>query len=331
MGRVFLLVACAVLAIEPAAAAAPPVELRLSSLAPDGSMWARVLARGAREIGEKTQGRVAFKFFFGGSQGGERDFVRKMRTGRLEGAAVSAVGLGEIKSDIRVLELPFLFKNDVELDHVRSTMKERFEREFDEAGFVLLAWGDVGWIHVFSNIPINTQADVARLKIWAWADDFIVRAFLKRVGLAGVPLDVPDVLPALQRGLIDSCYNSPVATLAFGWHTRVKFMTADPIAYGVGAIVLTKEAFARLTLADQDTVRSVMRSTEGKLAKEMRAAHVKAKKAIGKAGIKTVKTPPALLGTLEKSSELAWSDLVGKLYPRELLTEVRKRIAEVRR
>src|SRR5688572_21478945 len=145
MGRVFLLVACAALLVEPAAAAAPSVELRLSSLAPDGSMWARVLVRGAREIGEKTQGRVAFKFFFGGSQGGERDFVRKMRTGRLEGAAVSAVGLGEIKSDIRVLELPFLFKGDVELDHVRSTMKERFEREFDEAGFVLLAWGDVGW------------------------------------------------------------------------------------------------------------------------------------------------------------------------------------------
>jgi TRAP-type transport system periplasmic protein len=324
------LVAIVLVALAGAAAAAP-VELRLSSLAPDRSMWARHLGKGAREIAAKTNGRVTLKFFFGGSQGGERDFVRKMRTGRLDGAAVTAVGLGDIRSDVRVLELPFLFRNDTELDYVRSTMKERFEREFDEAGYVLLGWGDLGWIHVFSNIPIVTRADFGKLRIWAWADDAVVRAFLKRLGMAGVPLDVPDVLPALQRGTIDSCYNSPIATLAFGWHTRVKYMTAEPIAFGVGAILLTKDAWSRVPVADQAMVRAVMRDVEGRISREMRATHLKAKKALGKAGVKTVKTPAPLLAELEKMSIASWGDLAGKLFAPELLREVRARIGEVRK
>ena len=90
---------------------------------------------------------------------GERDFVRKMKLGQLDGAAVTAVGLGLIKGDVRVLELPFLFKNDKELDYVRDKMRPEFEKQFADAGYQLLAWGDVGWVHLYTNQAFQSRAE----------------------------------------------------------------------------------------------------------------------------------------------------------------------------
>src|SRR5688572_21183623 len=117
---------------------AKSTEIKLATLAPKGSAWAKILEKGAKDIETKTEGRVKIKWFFGGSQGDEREAVRKMKLGHLHGAAITAVGMGLIKSDVRVLEIPFLFKTDKELDYVREKMAPDFEKQFEDANFVLL-------------------------------------------------------------------------------------------------------------------------------------------------------------------------------------------------
>src|SRR6187402_2657696 len=87
----------AALALAPAPAQA--VEVKIASLAPEGSAWAKILQEGGKKIGERTAGRVTVKFFFSGSQGDERDVVRKMKLGQIDGSALTAVGLGLIKGD----------------------------------------------------------------------------------------------------------------------------------------------------------------------------------------------------------------------------------------
>src|SRR5262245_44230502 len=104
------------LALPARPARAEPVEIKLATLAPKGSAWAKVMEKGARDMESRVQGRVKLKFFFGGQQGDERDMVRQMKLAQLDGAAVTATGLGLIRGDVRVIELPFLFKNDGELD-----------------------------------------------------------------------------------------------------------------------------------------------------------------------------------------------------------------------
>src|SRR5262245_52892850 len=147
----------ALVAASPAAFA-DPVEVKIATLAPDGSAWAKIMQEGGRKIGDKTAGRVTVKYYFSGAQGDERDAVRKMKLGQIDGAALTAVGLGLIKGDVRILELPFLFHNDKELDYVRTKMAPDFEKQFDDAGYVLLSWGDVGCVHLYTNIPVNSVA-----------------------------------------------------------------------------------------------------------------------------------------------------------------------------
>jgi TRAP-type transport system periplasmic protein len=92
--------ALAVSAIAPAKA---DTEIRIATLAPSGSPWMSVLDKAASEVKEKTSGRVKMKYFEGGQQGDERDFVDKIKLGQLDGAAVTSIGLAMIDESIRVL------------------------------------------------------------------------------------------------------------------------------------------------------------------------------------------------------------------------------------
>ncbi len=327
-GLVGILGLCAFAAAAPARAA----EIKVATLAPKGSAWAKILEDGAKSIAEKTDNRVQIKYFFSGSQGDERDVVRKMKLGQLDGSALTAVGLGLIKGDVRVLELPFLFKSDKELDFVRDKMSADFERQFDEAGYVLLAWGDVGWVHLFSNIPLTSKTDLDKTKMWAWTDDPIVRAFFKRLGINGVPLGVPDVLPSLQTGTIDACYGSPYAAVVLQWYSKVKYATGTPISYSIGALVVRKEVFNKLSAEDQRTVKELSRVMGGQLMTRIRTDNERAKNTIQKSGITFVPVPAALLSEFEKEGQAVWDELSGgKLYSNELLVKVKKYVAEARK
>jgi TRAP-type C4-dicarboxylate transport system substrate-binding protein len=325
-------VAVGFLAFAPVASAQKVSEFKIASLAPKGSSWAKALEKGARIIEEGTSGRVKVKFFFSGSQGDERDVVRKMKLGQIDGSAITATGMGLIKGDVRVLELPFLFKNDKELDYVRDKMAPDFEKQFADAGYVLLAWGDVGWTHLYSNIEVKSKAELAQTKMWAWTDDPIVRTFFKRLGVNGVPLGVPDVLPSLQTGLINACYGSPLAAVALQWYTKVKFATSTPINYSIGALVLRKEAFNQLSPEDQQVVMTAGREMGAELKKAIRRDNERAKKAMEGSGIKFVATPDAFIAELDKEGKGVWDELSGgKLYASDLLEKVKKHLADVRK
>src|SRR5262245_12643234 len=320
MGKLAFLGLAAAALLAPAEAEAR--EVKIATLAPDGSAWAKIMAEGGKKIGEKTSGRVQVKYFFSGSQGDERDVVRKMKLGQIDGSALTAVGLGLIKGDVRVLELPFLFKSDKELDYVRDKMAPEFEKQFDEAGYVLLAWGDVGCTHLYSNTPVASKKDLASTKMWAWTDDPIVRAFFKRLGVNGVPLGVPDVLPSLQTGLIDACYGSPLAAVALQWYTKVTYATELPISYSIGALVVRKDVFEKLPAEDQAAIRKAGKTMGEGLLQTVRKDNDRARKAMEKQGVKFLPVPPALSADLEAQAQGVWGELSGKQYPPELLAKV---------
>src|SRR3954469_4783404 len=151
MNRLTLLSVTALAALAIAKPArAENVELRIATLAPSGSPWMEVLDKANGEIKDKTAGRVTLKYFEGGQQGDEKDFVRKIKLGQLDGAAVTSIGLAMIDESIRVLELPMLFSSAEELDYVADKMWPYFQKKFEKQGFRLNDRGEVGWIYFMS-------------------------------------------------------------------------------------------------------------------------------------------------------------------------------------
>lgn len=303
---------------------ADAVELKIASLAPKGSSWAKILEKGGKDIETRTAGRVKVKFYFSGQQGDERDVVRKMGSGLLDGAAVTAVGLGLIKSDVRVLELPMLFTNDKQVDYVRDALKADFEAQFDEAGYVLLSWGDVGWTNIYTGAEITSKDALLKEKMWVWKDDPIVIAMFKRLGVNGVPLGVPEVLTSLNTKAITGCYGSPLVAVALQWYSSVKFATNQAMSYAIGALVVRKNVFSQLSAEDQKIVREVGVTIGKDLMVSVRKDNARAKKAMEGAGIKFTSLPANVIADLEVQSKAVWADLTGKLFKKDLLDKVLK-------
>jgi TRAP-type C4-dicarboxylate transport system substrate-binding protein len=135
------------------------VELRMATLAPAGSPWMEVLDKASSEIKDKTSGRVTLKYFEGGQQGDEKDFVRKIKLGQLDGAAVTSIGLAMIDESIRVLELPMMFESPEEVDYVADKMWPHFQEKFAKKGFKLQDRGEVGWIYFMSKAKVESLKD----------------------------------------------------------------------------------------------------------------------------------------------------------------------------
>jgi TRAP-type C4-dicarboxylate transport system substrate-binding protein len=317
------LTALASLATAPIAKA-DNVELRIATLAPSGSPWMEVLDKAAAEIKTKTSGRVTMKYFEGGQQGDERDFVRKIKLGQLDGAAVTAIGLAMIDESIRVLELPMMFESAEELDYVADKMWPYFQKKFAAKGFRLNDRGEVGWIYFLSKNKVESLADLKGQKLWMWGDDQLVGAMFKKLGVNGVPLGVPEVDAGLTSGKINAAYGSPVAAVALQWYSKVKYMTSMPMSFAIGATVISNDALKKITPEDQKIVEDIGKANAKKLRKVIRKANEDAKGTMTRKGITVVNTPVTMVDEFTKDSQEAWKELTGKIYSKEELDMVIK-------
>jgi TRAP-type C4-dicarboxylate transport system substrate-binding protein len=330
VGSKFLGILAGLLLLAGGASQANAEEWRIATLAPDGSAWMKILNKGAAEVDSLTSSRVKFKYYTGGVQGDEKDVIRKMKMGGLDAGAFTSVGLSQIESSVRVLELPMLFASVEEMDYVRKKMWGTLIKRFKKKGYILLDPGEVGPIHFYSNNPIKTQADLKKAKVWLWGEDALVKTMFKKLGVNGVPMGVPQVLPALNTGRINAAYGSPLSTVALQWYTKVKFMTSMTTSYGLSATVVKKDVWDKMSPEDMKAVKKSLRSHSKKLRKVVRKDNKRAHKAMVRAGVKEIETPDSTKAQFTKIGEEVWTEMVGKLYSQKDLDRVLKYRAEFR-
>ncbi len=232
--------------------------LKLSTVVPEGSDWMVKMREGAKQIKERTEGRVEIKLYGGGVQGrNARQVQRKMRTGQLHGGAFTAGELAVFQKDAMLYSLALMFNNVDEVNAVRAEMDAELQRRLDEAGYVSFGLAGGGFAYLMSNQPLTSIADFAGSKTWTPEGDEISFAAFKALGIAPVMMPITDVLTGLQTDLLDSVAVPPVGAIVFQWHTRLKYVTDLPVAYVYAALIIDKKAFSRLSEADQGVVREV--------------------------------------------------------------------------
>ena len=305
-------------------------KLKMATLAPEGSSWMKRFHEGSRAIEKRSDGRLKIKIYAGGIMGDESDVIRKIRIGQLQGAALTGVGLGIVQPAVRVLDLPFLFESYEELDFIRERLGKEFEQKFKERGYVLLAWGDVGWIHVFSNRPVTNKEQLLATKLWAWVDDPLAHRMFKQIGVKGIPLSLPAVLPHLQTGLINAAYGSPLSTLALQWYTKVKYMSDLPITMANAAVVVSKKFFDGLPPDLQNILLEEGKRMQKTLIDQVRRDNEESLKVLKKFGIQVTRTEATFVNEMEAAAHVVWEELATTLYPPELLTHIQELLAEFR-
>lgn len=304
--RLAALLLGAVLALN---AYAADKQLRIGTLASKNSLYHRQLM----ELGEAWRtaqgGQGKYLVYPDGSQGGETDMVRRMRIGQLQGGLLSVVGLREIEPSIAALQnMPMMFKSWEEVDYVREKMRPAMEKKFLEKGFVVLAWGDAGWVRFFSKTPAFAPNDFKGMKFFAWGAEADQQEIMKNLGYTPVPLETADILPAIQTGMINAVPSTPYFALATQIYTTANNMLDMNWSPIVGALIITKKAWDELTPEGQVIVREAGAKAGVQLRAKARQEVDEAVEAMKKRGL-TVNKPNA-----EQMKE--WNALADGLYPR---------------
>jgi TRAP-type transport system periplasmic protein len=325
------LLAC-LLFIGPVQGAEKGTVIKLATLAPEGNSWVKMLNALNAEVMKKTDNNVQFRIYAGGVLGDQADMLRKMKIGQIQAAALTSTSLSAIFKEINVLQIPFLFQNYEEVDFVLNKMDTFLKKGFEDNGYTLLGFSEVGFVYLMSStIPIYSVADIKKAKVWIEEGSYVAKAVFDAANVTAIPLSIPDVLVGLQTGLVDVVYVPPTGAIALQWFTKVKYLTNVPLAYVAGAIVINKEAFNRLSPAYQAILLESSRRHLGQLKAVARKENQEAIRVMVKQGVKIIDPSKGQVDELRKLSHDAMDRIIGTAFSRKTVDEVNSLLANYRK
>jgi TRAP-type C4-dicarboxylate transport system substrate-binding protein len=302
---------------------AADAQLKIGSLVPKNSLYHRQLM----EVGEawkKSQtGSPRFNVFTDGSQGGEAEMVRRMRIGQLQAALLSVVGLRDIEPSIAALQnLPLAFRSWEELDYVREKMRPGMEKKFLDKGYVVLAWGDAGWVRFFSKQAAFSPEDFKKMKFFAWGAEAEQQEIMKSLGYTPVPLEPSDILPSIQTGMINVVPSTPYFALASQIYNTAPHMLEINWAPIVGAFVITKKSWDQMSPEVQKVLRTSADSAGAVIRAQARKEVEEAVGAMKKRGLQVNQPNAEQLKEWRALSESLYPRIRGKMVPADTFDEV---------
>jgi TRAP-type C4-dicarboxylate transport system substrate-binding protein len=333
MTRAALLAAAglALVALPASAPAEPTHVLRMATIAPDGSEWARLERSFARDVEHDTEGEVAVKWYFGGIAGGETDMIERIHRGQLDGSASGGMMCQRLAPSMRVMRIVGLFQSRDEAAHVLARLRPRLDGEFARNGFANLGEAGVGSDIIFSRTPVRSLEELQKLRFWVWDLDDVWQRELPLMGVTTVPLSPEAAGPAYDDGRSDGFLAITTAALAFQWSTRARYYSDLRVGYMMGCMVVSQAAFDPLPMRAQQAVRAAA----AKFMMRMESMGQQQETALlgglfERQGLKRVNVSDTFRSAFFAEARAARDKLGSALAPTALLTEVNGWLADYR-
>jgi TRAP-type C4-dicarboxylate transport system substrate-binding protein len=322
--------ACLVVLAAPGAGRAESgAVLRFATVVPNGSgFYQRLMALSADW--QKGPGGARMDLY-AGTQGGESQIVRRLRVGQIQGALLTSEGLGEIEPSVMALQyMPLTFRSWEEVDYARERVRADLEARLLKAGYVVLVWGEAGWVRFFSKTPIHAVKDMKPMRVYASASNPASNEMLKAY-YTPVALEPDKILLALRNGMIDAI---PVPATVANYSqvaTQAPYMLDLKWAPVTGALIVSKRAWDALDPATRDWIKAACDKAGPGIRQASRTEDDAAVKAMqDKQGLK--------VNTLSPEADAEWRALVvkeypsirGKLVPADMFDQVTRAVQEFR-
>jgi TRAP-type transport system periplasmic protein len=305
--------------------------IRLGTLVPKGSRWDQILQNMGEEWKKASGGQIELKIYPGGEQGDEPEMVQKLRIKKLQAVALSGAGLSGIDADVSALQIPMMLSSYEELDYVRDRISDRLEKGLAQRGFIVLNWGDAGWIHFFTKQPAMHPDDIRRMKICVLQGDTGTFQLYKVNGFLPVSLAATDILTGLQTGLIDAFQAPPLVALSNQWFGGAKNMLDLQFAQLVGATVISKDVWDKIPATVQKEMMKSARTAGVALRDEIRKSEAGSIPLMQQFGLNVVHADPKAVAEWRQLAESIWPNLRGAAVPPDLFDEVKRLRDEYRK
>ncbi len=307
------------------------VQIRLGTLAPTGSSFHTAIVEMGQKWRDASGGSVKLIIYPDGTQGGEADMVRMMRAGILTAGMFTVVGLSEIDRSVGGLSfLPLTFRSWEEYDYVVEKLSPRLEKLLLDKGFVVLFWGDAGWVRYFSKSPAIRPDDFKKFKIFTWAGNAYQVDLMKALGYHPVPRETADILPGLKTDLINAIPLPPNQAMLGQVYTIARHMLAMKWTVLSGATIIRKDAWDKIPADIQKQLRIAAEAAGARIRASDREEDEKSITAMVRKGLVVNRLTPQAEEEWQKLTKVIYPEIRGKVVPADIFDEVLRLVAEFR-
>ncbi len=217
------------------------IEIRFATIAPDGTPWSDQAMALKERIERESDGRIRFVPYLGGQLGGEIETLRSMQRGRIQAWGGSVGAITSIVPELQLLEFPYLFLDDDEVDYILDEILfEPFSELMSKRNLILHSWNENGWRHFGSKRrPILTPGDLRGFKVRSQESSLHLDMW-RAWGAQPVPISTTEVMSALQTGLVDGFDQSTLYASATGWYQAIDHFVLSGHMYQAAAIIFSK-------------------------------------------------------------------------------------------
>ncbi|MCI2229826.1 TRAP transporter substrate-binding protein [Polaribacter sp. MSW13] len=243
-----------------------------------------------QELEKNSEGALKLEIYPNQQLGSERQCLELLQIGSLDMTKVSAAVMENFSPNMKVLGLPFLFKNKAHTFHVLD----------GEIGKSLLDGGTKYWLKGLGyydagsrsfytkEAPILKPANLAGLKIRVM-ESVTAMNMVRNLGGSPTPISAGELYTALQQGVVDGAENNP-PTFYLSRHYEVcKFYSLDEHTTIPDVLIMSTHLWNKLSKKEQVWVQKSVDASV-KYQRELWAkAEADALEAVKKAGVTVVK------------------------------------------
>jgi tripartite ATP-independent transporter DctP family solute receptor len=193
---------------------AEAAEWKLAHILPPEHPANRAFEAAAKEIAQKTAGRIDIKIFPAGQIGSAKEIITGLTLGTVQMALDGPGILSQWNRRLSVLEAPYLAKDFAHLKRiVESPDGQKLYDELRQRHNIrLLDVWYYGTRHLTnSKRPINAMADLSGLKLRV-PEIALSLAWARAMGMTPTPMAFPELYLAMQTGIVDGQEN-PLPTI----------------------------------------------------------------------------------------------------------------------
>jgi tripartite ATP-independent transporter DctP family solute receptor len=211
----------------------------------------------AEQINKGTQGRYQVEVFSNATLGDQPKAVAMLKAGELDLAEFSSGPLSDAVSGIKVLNLPFLFRDSAHMfRHLDGRLGERFAKNLAASGFVVLGWYDGGARSFYCVNPTVRLSDLTGKRIRVQKSE-IYTELIQRLDSAPQFIPFKEVQAALQTGAIDCAENNLPSYESTGHYKLAKHVYLTNHVISPEALVVSTQLWGQLSKEDQAIFQDV--------------------------------------------------------------------------
>jgi TRAP-type transport system periplasmic protein len=244
----------------PAIARAGPTVIRWGDLLSESHPQVQMIARIAKEVTDKTSGRIEIQAFPDGQLGSGADMIKAVHTGALQVTTDGAGAIASFLPELSIIEAPYIWRDHAHLARLPATslFYRISEAMIAVRSMHLLGLSYYGKRHLTtSNRAVKAPADLAGLKLRV-PPVAVYRAMIEAWGAEPVPMAFPELYVALSEGTVDGEEN-PLPTIQNAkFHEVQKFLILTEHIITPRIVLVNEMFWQSLPKTDRSLIRSAI-------------------------------------------------------------------------